>query len=180
MNFSQQLNNYMERFECSSKDLISASGLSSAVISRYRNGERTPNVKSKQFESLVNGLYMLGKDKENISKKDIYLCLSSTLNDITISLEQLGSNFNELASVLNINIADLARFINYDASFISKIRNGSRTPSKPKSFVEGVCNYIKNGQDACLTGARCFLNWGKVLALCGHACCPFFILSPNE
>ena len=142
MNFSQQLNNYMERFECSPKDLISASGLSSAVISRYRNGERTPNIKSKQFESLVNGLYMLGKDKENISKKDIYLCLSSTLNDITISLEQLGSNFNELASVLNINIADLARFINYDASFISKIRNGSRTPSKPKSFVEGVCNYI--------------------------------------
>ena len=59
MNFSQQLNNYMERFECSPKDLISASGLSSAVISRYRNGERTPNIKSKQFESLVNGLYML-------------------------------------------------------------------------------------------------------------------------
>lgn len=143
MTFSEQLNNYIKQFECSSIDLATASGLSSAVISRYRNGERTPNIKSKQFEDFVNGLYIISDNKKiKISKEIIYSSLAGTLSEIVIDFEQLSKNFNELVSTLNINIADLSRFISYDASFISKIRNGSRTPSKPKDFIEGVCNYI--------------------------------------
>ena len=49
MTFCEKLNNYIEQLECSSQELANASGLSSAVISRYRNGERTPNIKSKQL-----------------------------------------------------------------------------------------------------------------------------------
>lgn len=143
MSFSEKLNNYIKQFECSSGDLVSASGLSSAVISRYRNGERTPNVKSKHFEALVDGLYCVSQNaKKGISREEIFNSLAGTLNDIDIDLEQLSKNFNALVSALNINIADLSRFINYDASFVSKIRNGNRTPSKPKNFIEGVCNYV--------------------------------------
>lgn len=143
MNFSEQLNTYIKQFECSSQELVNASGLSSAVISRYRNGERTPNIRSKQLENLANGLYKISFSKKiNISKEEIYNNLSSTLSDITIDFEQLSKNFNELISTLNINIADLSRFINYDASFISKIRNGNKYPSKPKNFIEEVCTYI--------------------------------------
>lgn len=50
MTFSEQLNNYIIKLECSSLDLVKASNLSSSVISRYRNGERTPNIKSKQLK----------------------------------------------------------------------------------------------------------------------------------
>ena len=50
MNFCEQLNAYIEQFECSSKELVSSSGLSSTVISRYRKGERTPNLRSTQLE----------------------------------------------------------------------------------------------------------------------------------
>lgn len=143
MTFSEQLNNYMKQFECSSGDLVTASSLSSAVISRYRNGERTPNIKSKQLRNLVDGLYKISSNKKiNISKEEIYNNLVITLNDIIIDFEQLSKNFNKLISTLNINIADLSRFISYDASFVSKIRNGSRNPSKPKDFIQGVCNYI--------------------------------------
>ena len=152
MTFSEQLNNYIRQFECSSQDLVNTSGLSSAVISRYRSGERTPNIKSKQLENLINGLYEISINKKiNISKEEIYNSLVITLNDIIIDFEQLSKNFNELVSTLNINIADLSRFINYDASFVSKIRNGSRTPSKPKDFIEGLCNYVitkYNSEDA--------------------------------
>ena len=134
MNFYEQLNTYIKQFECSSQELVNASGLSSAVISRYRNGERTPNIRSKQLENLANGLYKISFSKKiNISKEEIYNNLSSSLSDITIDFEQLSKNFNELISTLNINIADLSRFINYDASFISKIRNGNKYPSKPKN-----------------------------------------------
>ncbi len=143
MTFSEQLNDYINQFECSSGELVTASGLSSAVVSRYRNGERTPSIKSKQFADLVNGLYIISLEtKANISKEDIYNSLANTLTDIVIDFEQLSKNFNELVATLNINIADLSRFINYDASFVSKIRAGNRSPSKPKNFIEGVCNYI--------------------------------------
>lgn len=45
MTFSEALNKYIEQINCSSKDLSTTSQLSSAVISRYRKGERTPALK---------------------------------------------------------------------------------------------------------------------------------------
>lgn len=145
MTFSEQLNNYINEFKCSSQELVLASGLSSAVISRYRNGERTPNIKSKHLENLVNGLYKISINKKtNISKEEIYNALICTLSDIDIDFEQLSQNLNKLITTLNISIADLARFIGYDSSFVSKIRNGTRTPAKPKDFIESVCNFVIN------------------------------------
>ena len=143
MIFNEQLNKYMEQFDCSSQDLVTASGLSSSVISRYRNGDRTPNVKSNQLEQLTVGLYKICCDK-NIKKEqsEIYNTLANSLNDILISSEQLSKNFNEIISALNISVADLARSICYDASFLSKIRAGNRKPSKSKDFVEAVCAFV--------------------------------------
>ena len=121
MTFNEQLNKYMEQFDCSSQDLVTASGLSSSVISRYRNGDRTPNVKSNQLEQLTVGLYKICCDK-NIKKEqsEIYNTLANSLNDILISSEQLSKNFNEIISALNISVADLARSICYDASILIK------------------------------------------------------------
>lgn len=143
MTFNEQSNKYMEQFDCSSQDLVTASGLSSSVISRYRNGDRTPNVKSNQLEQLTVGLYKICCDK-NIKKEqsEIYNTLANSLNDILISSEQLSKNFNEIISALNISVADLARSICYDASFLSKIRAGNRKPSKSKDFVEAVCAFV--------------------------------------
>ena len=78
MTFSEQLNEYMKILKCSSSDLVSTSGLSSAVISRYRNGERTPNIKGKQIEHLAYGLYKIGINRNiEISKEDTILTLST-------------------------------------------------------------------------------------------------------
>ncbi|MGN1013032.1 MAG: helix-turn-helix domain-containing protein, partial [Clostridia bacterium] len=143
MNFCEQLNKYIEQFECSSKELVIASGLSSTVISRYRNGERTPNIRSKQLDQLVDGLYKISKNiNKKITRIEIYNALSSTLNDISIDFEQLSKNFSDILLNLNISIADLSRAIGYDASLLSKIRSGSKNPSKPQDFIESVCNFI--------------------------------------
>ena len=143
MNFCEQLNKYIEQLECSSKELVIASGLSSTVISRYRNGERTPNIRSKQLGQLVDGLYNISQNKNiNLTRNEIYNALSSTLNDIAIDFEQLSKNFSAILLNLNISIADLSRAIGYDASLLSKIRSGSRNPSKPQDFIEAVCNFI--------------------------------------
>ena len=69
MDFSEQLNNYISEIDCSSKELSDISGLSPAVISRYRSGERTPGIRSEQLNSLVEGLYKLYVNKNiNLSK----------------------------------------------------------------------------------------------------------------
>ena len=143
MTFSKQLNKYIEQLNCSSQDLVTASGLSSTVISRYRKGERSPSLKSKHLDQLVNGLYTISCTKNiGLDKEDIYNTLSDSLNDINIEFEQLSKNFNSIVSALDINIADLARFIGYDASFLSRIRNGNRKPAKPQDFIESVCNFV--------------------------------------
>ena len=143
MNFCEQLNKYIEQLECSSKELVIASGLSSTVISRYRNGERTPNIRSKQLEQLADGLYKISQNKNiNLTRNEIYNVLSSTLKDIAIDFEQLSKNFSAILLNLNISIADLSRAIGYDASLLSKIRSGNKNSSRPQEFVESVCNFI--------------------------------------
>ena len=143
MTFSKQLNNYIEQLGCSSQELATSSHLSSAAISRYRNEERTPSIKSKQIENLANGLYKISIDKKiNLSKEEIYNTLANTLSDIAIDFEQLSKNFNDLVCTLNISIAKLSSYIGYDASFVSRIRTGNRKPSKPREFIESVCDFI--------------------------------------
>ena len=143
MFFCEQLNKYIKQIECSSKELVNASGLSTSVISRYRRGDRTPSLKSKQLEQLTDGLYKLSVTKEmNITKEEIYTALSDTLNDISIDFEQLSKNFNNLITTLNINVAELSRLSSYDASFLSRIRTGNGNPSHPKDFATAVCNFI--------------------------------------
>ena len=144
MTFNEQLNRYIDEFECTSSELAKYSGLSATVISRYRNGDRTPSLRSKQLDLLSNGLYKISQNKGGsvASVQEIYNSLAVCLNDIFIDYEQLRQNLNKLISTLNINIADLSRFIGYDASFLSKIRSGSRVPSKPKDFIEAVCDFV--------------------------------------
>ena len=143
MTFCEQLNTYIKQIGCSSKELVNASGLSTSVISRYRRGDRRPNIRGKQLEQLVDGLYKLSSSKKlNITRDEIYSNLSSTLNDVSIDFEQLSKNFNELISTLNINMAELARSSSCDSSLLSKIRTGNTNPSKPKIFIENVCNFV--------------------------------------
>ena len=145
MDFSNQLNEYISQLNCSSKDLSDASGLSQVVISRYRNGDRTPNKRSKQLNDLTDGLYKLFKDKSlTISRNEIYIALSNTLNDVHIDLEQLVKNFNELVLVLNINMSELARKTSFDPSYFSKLRSGAIFPSKPQNFINEICVFIIN------------------------------------
>lgn len=143
MTFNEQLNEYLRQLECSPKDLVITSGLTTSAISRYRRGDRTPTLKSKQLDQLADGLYKLSVMKKiNTTKEEIYITLSDTLNDISIDFEQLSKNFNELITTLNINMSELSRLTSYDASLLSKIRTGNRNPTHPKDFATDVCNFI--------------------------------------
>lgn len=143
MTFCEQLNEYINKIGCSSKNLVCASGLSSSVISRYRRGDRNPNIRSKQLEQLSDGLYKLSNSRDlKLTREEIYITLSESLNDVSIDFEQLSKNFNDLIITLNINMAELARSSSYDSSLLSKIRTGNKNPSKPKDFIDIVCSFV--------------------------------------
>ena len=60
----------------------------------------------------------------------------------TVDMEKLRVNVDQLLDALSISVSDLARSLNYDASYISRIRKGQRQPADPVEFVTGISRYI--------------------------------------
>ena len=145
MSFNTKLNEYIEILDCNAKELSTASNISPAVISRYRSGERAPKYPSDQFNSLVLGIEKLAKEKgkkiDTIAIKDE---LVSALGIKEIDFESFRDNLNTLISTLNVNVADMSRYIGYDSSYLSKIRSGARKPQNINDFVVSICKYIAN------------------------------------
>ena len=141
MNFKDKLNNYIDLIGITSKDLSKESNISESVISRYRSGDRTPKVGSTQLKSIADALYKFSKinkikELENI---DFYSELSSVIS----KKEYFNyENFNNLINLLEININDISKYTNFDASHISRIRCGKTNPSDPITFIDNVASYI--------------------------------------
>lgn len=73
MEFNERLNDYIEIINCTAKDLCKVSGLSPSTISRYRSGERVPEINSEALERLCEAIVILAENKRpNITKKISY------------------------------------------------------------------------------------------------------------
>ena len=133
MRFYEQLNQYMKAVNCTAKELCTVSGISAAALSRYRSGERVPDVHSETFEQLCSALETLALKREgtNLTKTEIRQQFLACSNMKSTDKEQLRQNFNTLISVLNLNITKLCQHISYDTSTIFRFRNGSRSPADP-------------------------------------------------
>ena len=144
MNFKDILNEYIEKINCSSKELSNISNISESVISRYRSGERTPKENSEQINKLINAIYELANNKNiKIDKKEIKENLNkSVTKENNFDYDSFSKNFNQLINILKININDISKFIAFDSSHISRIRYGKARPSDPISFSKKVCEYI--------------------------------------
>ena len=113
----------MEILNCSSKELSDNSGISPASISRYRNGDRIPDFKSTQFNDLVNGLVKIAKDRniKEISEQSIINDFTNTFGKTIINFDIFIENLNIFITKLNINMSKMAKSLNFDASYISRI-----------------------------------------------------------
>lgn len=143
MKFSNILNNYIDIIGCTAKELAEVSSISTSVLSRYRRGDRIPKYNSKQYNQLMEGLIILIKKydvniKIDIIKNDFEKCLNGNNIDINI----FRDNLNLLIDSLSINVSDLAKYIGFDSSYISKIRKGVRTPHHLDDFAKGIVRYV--------------------------------------
>ena len=144
MEFSEKLNKYIEFLDCSGKDLAENSNLSPATISRYRSGERVPEVNTDNFKSLMEGIVKIAKDKNisEITKKSVIDDFIELAKNNNINITRLQDNLSALLTIMSISISELSKYLNYDSSYISRIRNGKRQPSNPKKFAIGIANFV--------------------------------------
>lgn len=144
MTFSEQLNAYISELNCTAKELTVVSGLSASVLSRYRTGSRVPTTDSEQFMQLVQGIAIIANERgySEFTVEKIQKTLEDCLLDATFPYELFQINFDTLLTSLSINVADLSHFLNFDSSYISRIRNGQRRPSNPQDFAQNVSKYI--------------------------------------
>lgn len=144
MKFNEILNRYLKELNCSSKKLSTKSGLSESVISRYRSGERTPLMKSEQLNKLTTALFNIAQENEQnqYSLDKIQKDFNTTLANNNFNFTTFSNNLNTLINTLNININEMAKYIVFDASHISRIKNGKAKPSNPIEFSKKICSYI--------------------------------------
>ena len=144
MKFSEKLNDYIEQFSCTGKDICNLSGISAASLSRYRNGERVPELGTKPFEDLCCALAQISaqKGKLQITADAVKKAFVSCDDFVSTDKELLRKNFNTLLSALNVNLTQLCQYTNYDASAVFRIRNGSRKPGDAERFASAVASFV--------------------------------------
>ena len=144
MDFNYKLNEYMERLSCTARELCSLSGISAASFSRYRNGERVPELGTKPFEGLCSAIAQIAVQKgiTDITTDSVKASFLACEDFASTDKEILRQNFNTLLTTLNINLTRLCQYINYDASAIFRIRNGTRNPGNSEQFASAVASFV--------------------------------------
>lgn len=139
--FGNNLCGILDRLGCSRKDLADESGLSRASISRYCNSQRLPRNEGRSLRQLIDGIVNLA-DKvqaDGLDRKTVEDLLR--VSDKKDDFEVIRMNFTLLTTELDVNYHKLAGYLNYDPSFLSRIRSGSRRPYDVEHFVHGVGEY---------------------------------------
>ena len=146
MNFKEVLNKYLKELNCSQKMLSESSGLSETVISRYKSGERTPVKNSEQLTKLTTAIFNISKtmSKKQYTLDKIENDFNKVLQNDNFDYTTLSNNLNILITSLKISINEMSKYIVFDSSHISRIRNTKAKPSKPIDFSNKICTYIFN------------------------------------
>ncbi len=144
MLFHEKLNEYISKLKCLAKDLGKAGDISSATLSRYRSGNRIPDINSKAFENLCTAITQIAKQKNiaDITKDSVKMSFLQCDDFVSIDNEQLRQNFSTLVSVLNLNMTKLCQHTNYDTSSVFRFRTGARHPAEPDRFASAVALYV--------------------------------------
>lgn len=142
--FHEQLNEYLEELDCTAKELGEVSGVSAATLSRYRSGSRIPDAGTEAFNSICEAIGRIAGQRgiETLTEEKVRESFLRCLDMTAVDKEQLRTNFNLLATALNMNMARLCQQINYDSSTVFRFRNGSRRPAEPEKFAEAVAKYV--------------------------------------
>ena len=111
MEISKQINDLIEKYRCTAKELANASDLSVSVISRYRNGTRRPS--KQQLQKLAKGFEIIAKqhgEEFDLSDMDI----SDENSDMDMFVRKVDCLFsNELPNANHYDVGEYISFLDY-------------------------------------------------------------------
>ena len=144
MSFAERLHQYLHQLDCTAKELSDASQLSKSMVSRYLSGERVPAADGRSLQRLAHGIALLSQRQAEsaLSEEAVMDELRRTLSGIEIDYDSFCSNLSLLLKSLSVNNNDLAKSLNFDPSYISRILSGQRRPGNLPKFLSGVSQYI--------------------------------------
>lgn len=145
MSFALFFDQTLETLNVTSMEFSEMCNISVSTVRRYRLGKRIPVPCSDCAERVVDAIVNLankrglqGFDRNTINgliKQSYRTANGARLNTL---------HFGMLLEVFEIQIKDLAESLNYDLSYIYKIRSGNRNPADIYGFVENLSAYIES------------------------------------
>lgn len=145
MTFQECINDYLTQLDCTARELSAASGISAPVISRYRRGTQSPEPDGEQWRKLAAGIAALAQERglAEITQGAVETAFRDALTAReAFDKEHFCRNLNELLDAFSIGNTELARYLSYDASFLSRIRSGQRTPRDAAAFALSVGRFV--------------------------------------
>ena len=142
MELKECLNQYMDRLGCNAKDLAASSGLSPSSLSRYRTGERKPD--TPHLHLLLQGLKAIAHahPEAGIDDSELTEAFSDYFEDSDFDYTLFLERINRLIRDLELNVNTLSRALNFDPSYLSRIRLGQRRPANQEEFTDGIATFI--------------------------------------
>lgn len=144
MAFPELLNEYISILNCTAGELAEASGLTQASLSRYRNGQRMPEVDAlkKLSSGIVSIAQQHGFTDFDSDSDSVFSRFAEALGIVDTDNAQFSSRFAYLVNTFQINLNELAKSMGYDPSYLSRIKKGQRMPSDITAFAEGLSRFL--------------------------------------
>ena len=139
MTFGQVINEYLSTYNISAKLLSQKSGVSASTVSRLRNTAEGITMSDEQLASIANAIEELSKNV--VSADEVRVKLISSQNFKGEGVKIIPENLNLLIEQLNINVSELSKSLNFDSSYLSRIRSGKRKPADSLSFAKSISRF---------------------------------------
>ncbi len=142
MTFAKQLTAYTRQLGVSDRRLADAAGVSPGTVSRYKNGRRVPDADHPVVGAVAKGVARLAVERGvSLDEREVLAALRRCLGRET-PFEITSANLRALLNIARIKSSALAKGLNFDPSYISRILAGQRHPADPARFAEDVARYI--------------------------------------
>ena len=151
-----KLNYLFEKLDLNVGEIAEFAKTDITNISRLKSGARSPKPESKTVDKLINGILAYCEEKgitneldelidfEGGSRKEALLLFlfSDYHTPASQTLSSFPGKLRAIMKLCGISNSALAKRINVDSSYISRIKNGSRAPKAGSELYEAICREL--------------------------------------
>ena len=136
MTFAEHLSDYMRRSSLSATALARRAGVAPSTVTRCLHSAQTPG------DAVLRKLSGALAESVGEEADEIYAVLRESSSGAHGDYDVCVSKLKQLLSELEVTNNELARKLNYDPSYISRILGGDRRPADPDAFFEKCAGFL--------------------------------------